>query len=78
MEGPAWQALKADLVPSKDRGKVLGFFATIAVSTGLPAPVVGGYLYRLNPAQPFLVSVLLSLISLLAVYFFVKEPKVNA
>jgi MFS family permease len=75
MSGPAWQALKADLVPAKDRGKVLGFFATIAVSSGLPAPVIGGYLYRRSPAQPFLASVLLGLIPLFAVYFFVKEPQ---
>lgn len=75
MEGPAWQALKTDLIPHKDRGKVLGFIATIAVSSGLPAPVIGGYLFQVNPDQPFLTSFLIGLIPIIVFYFFVKEKK---
>ena len=75
MEGPAQQALKTDLIPPKDRGKVLGFIATIAVSSGLPAPVIGGYLYQGNPDYPFLTSFFIGLIPIIVFYFFVKEKK---
>jgi MFS family permease len=76
--GPAWQALMADLVPSKDRGKVMGFMETIAGVPALPASVIGGFLYNdIGPDQLFLINVLIGLVPPFLLYFFVKDPKVR-
>ena len=49
MGGPAWQALIADLVPSRDRAKVMGLMGTVSGIVGLPGPYLGGYLYERKP-----------------------------
>jgi MFS family permease len=49
MGGPAWQALIADKVPPRDRGKVMGLMGTIASLMGLPSSYIGGHLYDHNP-----------------------------
>ena len=49
MGGPAWQALIADIVPPRDRGKVMGFMGTVTGLIGLPGSYIGGYLYDFNP-----------------------------
>jgi MFS family permease len=75
MGGPAWQALIADLVPSKDRAKVMGLMGTVSGIIGLPAPYIGGWLYYRNPSLLLLTGSILEAISISIILLFVREPK---
>lgn len=75
MGGPAWQSLVADLVPSKNRGKLMGLMATITGLTNLPAPPLGGYLWEAyGPDTLMLMSIIIGFIPLPLIRLFVKEP----
>ncbi|KYH38902.1 MAG: MFS transporter [Candidatus Bathyarchaeota archaeon B23] len=73
MGGPAWQALIADLVPPRDRGKVMGAMATMTGLVALPAPYLGGYLYDLNPNLLLALGSLIEAMTLPIVLLFVRE-----
>lgn len=75
MGGPAWQALIADLVPSKDRGKVMGLMGTVTGIIGLPGSYLGGYMYDRNPDQLLLVGSILEALSIPIILLFFREPK---
>jgi len=75
MGGPAWQALVADLVPQRDRGKVMGLMATITGLISLPGSYLGGYLYDYNPHLLLAVGSTLEALSIPIILLFVKEPK---
>jgi MFS family permease len=76
MGGPAWQSLIADLVPSKDRGKLMGLMATITGLTNLPAPLLGGYVWETySPDTLLLISGIIGFIPIPLIHMFVKEPK---
>jgi MFS family permease len=75
MGGPAWQALIADIVPSKDRAKVMGLIGTASGIIGLPAPYIGGWLYEKNPSLLLLTGSILEAISIPIILLFVREPK---
>lgn len=64
---PAWNALMMDWIPATRRGVFLGGIATVQ-GLGLAAgPIVGGFLFQLNPYAPFWsAGALLSLSALLA------------
>lgn len=72
---PAWQALIADLVPSKDRGKVMGFMGTVSGLLSLPGSAIGGYVYSFNPGLVLLVGSILEALQVPIVLFFVKDVK---
>lgn len=76
MGGPAWQTLIADLVPSKDRGKLMGLMGTITGLTNLPAPPLGGYVWEnYSPDTLMLISVIIGFIPVPLFRLLVKEPK---
>ena len=75
MGGPAWQALIADLVPSRDRGKVMGLMGTINGIFGIPASAIGGYLYEENPNFLLALGAGLEALAIPIILFFIKEPK---
>lgn len=75
MGGPAWQALIADIVPSRDRGKVMGFMGTITGLMGLPSSYIGGHLYAHNPDLLLTFGAGLEVVAIPLILFFVKEPK---
>ena len=75
MGGPAWQALVADLVPSRNRGKILGLMGTITGIISIPASAIGGYVYEENPNLLLAMGAGLEFIALPIILFFVKEPK---
>ncbi len=75
MGGPAWQALIADIVPSKDRAKIMGLMGTISGVVGLPGSLIGGYLYDHDPNMLLLVGSLLEALSIPIILLFVREPK---
>ena len=73
MGGPAWQALIADLVPSKDRGKVMGLMGTLTGIIGLPSPYLGGYLYERSPDTLLLLGSLLEALSIPIILLFFRD-----
>ena len=75
MGGPAWQALISDIVPSKDRAKVMGLMGTISGILGLPGPILGGYLYERNPDLLLLAGSIFEALSIPIILLFIKEPK---
>lgn len=77
MGGPAWQALIADVVPSKDRAKIMGLMGTISGIVGLPGSLIGGYLYERDPDMLLLVGSILEALSIPIILLFVREPKAS-
>ncbi|MCW4049438.1 MAG: MFS transporter [Candidatus Bathyarchaeota archaeon] len=74
MGGPAWSALLADLVPQRDRGKVMGLMGTISGLIGLPGSIIGGYIYESNPDLLLITGSLLEALSIPIILFFLKDP----
>jgi MFS family permease len=74
--GPAWSALVADLVPSRDRGKIMGLMSTITGIASMPSSVVGGFFWT-NFSPDFLLTsaFFMGMVPVIIFYFFVKEPK---
>ena len=63
------KAYVSDLSEVTNRGTALGLFAT-AIGVGLlPASVIAGFLYTLNPAYPFILGSILSLSASLLILF---------
>ena len=77
MGGPAWNSLITDLVPAKDRGKVLGLMGTVSGLLGLPGAMIGGYVYEKNPALLLISGSLLEALAIPIIIFFLKDPKVK-
>jgi len=75
MGGPAWQALIADLVPPRNRGKVMGAMATITGIAALPAPYIGGYLYDLNPHLLLMLGSLIEALTIPIILLFIREAE---
>ena len=77
MGGPAWNSLLTDLVPAKDRGKVLGLMGTVSGLLGIPGSMVGGYLYERSPDLLLISGSLLEALSIPIIIFFLKDTKRN-
>ncbi len=77
MGGPAWQALIADLVPPRDRGKVMGLMGTFSGLLGLPGPYLGGYLYNKNPDLLLLSGSILEALSIPIIILFFRDKKTS-
>jgi len=75
MGGPAWQALIADIVPPRDRGKIMGLMATVTGLVDLPGPLLGGFIYNFNPHWLLAVGSTLEAMSIPMILLFVREPK---
>jgi MFS family permease len=76
MGGPSWQALIADIVPQKDRGKVMGFMGTLTGIINIPAPILGAYLWESTGPDTLLVlGGVLGLTAVPLILLFIKEPK---
>ena len=77
MGGPAWNSLLTDLVPARDRGKVMGLMGTVSGLLGLPASIIGGYIYDRSPDLLLISGSLLEALSIPLIIFFLKDPKVG-
>ena len=77
MGGPAWNSLLTDLVPAKDRGKVLGFMGTISGLLGLPGSIIGGYIYDRNPDLLLISGSLLEALAIPIIILFLRDPKIQ-
>jgi MFS family permease len=74
--GPAWTALTADLIPSKDRAKVTGLMALVNGIASMLSSIVGGYLWTsFSPDTVLISSFSMAMASAFIFYLFVKEPK---
>ena len=77
--GSAWLALVADIVPARQRGKVMGLIATMAGILSFPGAWIGGILWdNISPQTPFYVAAVSSTIAFAIFSVFIKEPKVKA
>lgn len=72
--GPAHQALLADLTPKEMRGRVMGIVGTLNLLVMIPASALGGLLYELEPASPFLLCVALGIVCAALIILLVEEP----
>jgi len=45
--GPAWNAMLADILPPEKRGTVMGTIGTLTGIFGIPAPIIGSYLWEM-------------------------------
>lgn len=77
MGGPAWNSLLTDLVPARDRGKVLGLMGTISGLLGIPGSIIGGYLYEYNPNMLLVSGAILEAMAIPIIIFFLKDPKMK-
>ena len=75
MGGPAWNSLLTDLVPARDRGKVLGLMGTISGLLGIPGSIIGGYLYEHSPNMLLVSGAALEALAIPIIIFFLKDPK---
>ncbi len=73
--GPAWQALIADIVPPRDRGKIMGLMGTITGLVAIPGSYLGGYLYDYNPHLLLAIGSTLEALSIPIIILFVRDPK---
>lgn len=71
---PATGALQADMIPREKRGRLMGAISALGIAASLPSAAIGGYLYQVYPASPFLLVAIISLFSMSTVFFFVREP----
>jgi len=89
---PAMQALRADIVPPKARGRLFGLYNTFFTAGDIVGPVIATYLYDLyrfetlhigglalpGYGMPFFVNSSLGLLSLAILLVFVEEPSARA
>ncbi len=74
---PAYNALLADMIPREKRGRILGTIVTLNILATVPASTLGGFLYDVNPAHPFVFAIILGVTVSLIILFTVKEPKIR-
>jgi len=75
MGGPAWNSLLTDLVPAKDRGKVMGLMGTVSGLVAFPGSIIGGLIYDRSPDLLLLSGSLLEALSIPIIILFLKDPK---
>jgi len=74
---PAYSALLADMIPKEKRGRIMGTIVTLNILATVPASALGGFLYGVSPAYPFVFAILLGITVSLIILFTVKEPKIR-
>jgi MFS family permease len=73
---PAYQSLISKAVPANLRGTAYGFFSTSLGLVSLPAPWIGGILWKsVSPRFPFLITVAVIFLSIIPVWLKFKLPK---
>jgi MFS family permease len=73
---PAYQSLISKAVPKKVRGTAFGLFSSSLGLVSLPAPWIGGQLWeKVNPRFPFLITVVVSFLSIIPAWLKFKLPK---
>ena len=71
----AYQSMRADLVPTEMRGRIISGSELVANVVSVPASILGGYLYNyIGPRAPFIVFILITLMSIIFTVLGLKEP----
>jgi len=74
--GSAWNALIADIVPSKKRATVNGVIGTLTAVVAAPSSVIGGWLWEtFYPQLPFQLSAVVGSVAAAVFWFGVHEPE---
>ena len=74
--GSAWNALIADIVPSRKRATVNGTIGTLTAVVAAPSSVLGGWLWEtFYPQLPFQISAVIGLVAAAVFWFGVHEPE---
>ncbi|MBN2149313.1 MAG: MFS transporter [Anaerolineales bacterium] len=75
LANPAYQSLISKAVPQKVRGTAFGLFSTSLGLVSLPWPWVGGQLWEhVGPRFPFIITAVVSIISVIPVWLKFKLP----
>jgi len=78
MYRPGWQALVADLVPAKQRGRFYTTQGMLRNLLGNFSPAIGAFLWEnYGPAWPFYTNIIILTSTAFFLYFFLKEPKIK-
>ena len=73
---PAYQSLISKSVPQRLRGMAFGLFSTSLGLVSLPAPYIGGLLWKgVSPQFPFAITAIVSLLAIIPVFYKFKLPK---
>ncbi len=73
---PAYASLISKAVPASLRGTAFGLFSTSLGLVSLPAPWIGGWLWaHVSPRFPFLITVVVTLLTIIPVLLKFKLPK---
>ena len=73
---PAYQSLISKVVPRQSLGTFSGLFQSSVGFISLPAPLIGAMLWeRFNPRLPFLLTAIVSLITVVAAWLKFKLPQ---
>jgi len=72
---PALGALQADMIPRDKRGRIMGSMGILNTLAMIPGASIGGFLYEIVPAAPFIMKIFLGIASMGIVAMLVREPK---
>jgi len=76
---PAYQSLISKAVPAHLRGTAFGLFSTSLGLISLPAPFIGGIIWKnVSPQLPFAITAVVALLTCIPVWFKFKLPKNTA
>ncbi len=71
--GPAFQAFVTDHTPKELRGRVFGVIGTLNLMGEVPASILAGYLYGIEPSSPFYLLLFIDAALIIMIYLFVEE-----
>jgi len=71
------RAFIADIVEPENRGTALGTFYMVIGIAALPAGLIAGFLYGLNPSLTFLYGAIIALISMVTLMLFCKTQQTS-
>ena len=71
------RAYISDMIPQENRGTALGTFHMVIGFAALPAGLLAGWLYDLDPTHtaPFIYGAIIGLISMILLFIYVKKQK---
>jgi MFS family permease len=72
---PALMALRADIIPRDMRGRVMGLMGTLRSLAMVPAATVFGYLYEVNRAYPYMIGVVIEVVTVAIIWGLISEPE---
>ncbi len=70
---PSYMAMEADLIPSHKRGKIMALMNILMELPYVFFTPLGGYLFTLNPVNPFIISIIVAAIAYLIILTLINE-----